>query len=58
MLKSVKLNKLNTKNTNKYDVRRFTVNILVSTQVNVDGFLEKTFSATFKIVNYYHFVKG
>ena len=39
-----------TKNTNKYGVRRFTVNILVSTQVNVDGFLEKTFSATFKIV--------
>jgi hypothetical protein len=30
----------------------------VSTQVIVDGFLEKTFSATFKIVNYYHFVKG
>ena len=46
------------KNTNKYGVRRFTVNILVSTQVNVDGFLEKTFSATFKSVNYYHFVKG
>ena len=49
---------LKTKNTNKYGVRRFTVNILVSTQVNVDGFLEKTFNATFKIVNYYHFVKG
>ena len=46
------------KNTNKYGVRRFTVNILVSTQVNVDGFLKKTFSATFKIVNYYHIVKG
>ena len=26
-------------------------NILVSTQVNVDGFLKKTFSATFKIPN-------
>ena len=46
------------KNTNKYGVRRFTVNILVSTQVNVDSFFEKTFSATFKIVNYYPFVKG
>ena len=50
--------KQQSKDTNKYGVRRFTVNIIVSTQVNVDGFLEKTFSATFKIVNYYHFVKG
>ena len=29
------------KNTNKYGVRQFIVNILVSTQVNVDGFLKK-----------------
>ena len=29
------------KNTYKYGVRRFTVNILVSTQVNVHSFLEK-----------------
>ena len=49
---------LKSKNTYKYGVRRYTVNIIVSMQVNVDGFSEKTFSATFKFFNYYHFVKG
>ena len=47
-----------TKNTNKYGVRRFTVNILVSMQENVDGFLEKNLQYNIQFVNYHHFVKG
>ena len=46
------------KNTNKYGVRRFTVNILVSTQVNVDGFLEKNLQCKIQNCQLLHFVKG
>ena len=45
------MKKFSSKNTNKYGVRRFTVNIILSTQVNVNGFLEKTFSVTCQLLS-------